>query len=787
MQTPCFSLNRIGGWSSLFLYTCITASSALGQVTPDGTLPTNVTQTGNTIEITGGAQEGGNLLHSFEEFSVPTSTTALFNPDPSVDIIINRVTGGLVSNIDGILQVNGNADFFLINPSGIVFGPNAALDVNGSFIASTADSLQFADGTEFSATDPQAEPLLTMSVPVGLQYGSSVGQIVNQSQASLDGAANVFGEPAGLQVQPNETLALVGGDVTMEGGNLTAKQGRIELGSVTSNSFVSLTPPSRGWELGYEQVQGFQDTRLSQKSRVNASGANGTIQVQGRHVVLTDGSQIFAGTVGSEPAGTLTVTASESVELIGVDSSGEGSALITQVESGATGNGGDLVIETREVIIRDGAAVSTSTQGDGQGGNLTINASEKVELIGTSSSAPSLLTTSSDGAGDGGELTINTGQLILREGAQALAVSVGSGKGGTITVNASEFVEVSGSGEITLRSTGSTIQVLSSLSASAGIEGLPDQPTGNSGDLVINTGELRVQNGAEVSVSNLGTGDAGTLDVNADAVILDQQGSLNADTASGSGGDINIQADDIVLLRNNSQISTNSTGSEPGGNIMIDTDFFVAVDEENSDITANATDSFGGRVIVNAEGIFGIEFREELTPQSDITASSELGPEFSGTVELNILEIDPNQGLIELPETLVDRSSQIQTACFEDQEANFIVTGRGGLAPNPRSRLSGSLVWGDARDLSVFRGGSGDRGQREMGEMGEQRREEEGFIIQNSAPYSIHPSTHPPIRPIVEAQGWRMNSAGQVELVAIAHSEMVGYVGGASNCGKSQS
>ena len=463
-------LNRMSWWGSLFLYSCITTSPAVGQVTSDGTLTTNITQMGNTLEINGGVQEGGNLFHSFDEFSVPTDTTVRFNPDPSINLIINRVTGGTVSNIEGILQINGNADLFLINPSGIVFGPNAALDVNGSFIASTASSLQFSDGVEFSAMSTQPNPLLTLSVPEGLQYGNSVGQIVNRSQASLDGATNVFDAPAGLLVQPNQTLALVGGNVAIERGNLTATRGRIELGGVASNGFISLTPISQGWALGYEQVQDFQDVQFSQSSFVNASDANGTIQVQGRRVVLTDGSQISASAVGSESAGTLSVTASESVELIGFGSTGFNSALTTQVELGGTGNGGDLEIKTRELTIRDGATVSTGTAGDGQGGNLTINASEKVELVGTLFNTPSnLSTTSFNGTGSGGELTVNTRQLILREGARASATTFGPGRGGTLTVNASEFVEANGKGEVEFR--GERIQVLSSLSAASGVEG----------------------------------------------------------------------------------------------------------------------------------------------------------------------------------------------------------------------------------------------------------------------------------------------------------------------------
>ena len=179
---------------------------ALSKISSDTTLPTlsNINDIKNGIyEITGGSrpENATNLFHSLKEFSIQSGDTARFDHDLGIKNILTRVSGGSSSNIDGTIQtwIDGvspsTANLFLINPQGIIFGQNAILDIGGSFIGSTADKINFADGTEFNAVNPSTKPLLTISVPIGLQIGLN-------SSSSI----NINGNGNNLKLNPNFSI-----------------------------------------------------------------------------------------------------------------------------------------------------------------------------------------------------------------------------------------------------------------------------------------------------------------------------------------------------------------------------------------------------------------------------------------------------------------------------------------------------------------------------------------------------------------------------------------------------
>jgi filamentous hemagglutinin family protein len=563
-------MSSLSGWVALFGIAIVSVSTfpwncANAQITSDGTLPTNssIQKESNTFNIRGGTQSGGNLFHSFGEFSVPTGNTAIFNNAADIQNIISRVTGNSISNIDGLITANSTANLFLINPNGIVFGQNARLDIGGSFLASTASSLKFADGFEFSAINPQSVPLLSINVPVGLQYGANPGNILNQSQA-FDSS----GEIVGFQVKPEKTLALVGGDVVIEGGFLVAPSGRIELGSVAGNSFVSLKPNDTGYTLGYKGIENFKDIHLTQEAFVATDGdSGGSIQVQGANVILADGSQISAVTLGEGTGKGLTVNATQSLQLIGTSADGLYSSGLFSSTYG-TGAMGNLTINTRDLLIRDGAVVRAGTFAAGKGGDLTVTA-DSVQLIGTSADGlyPSGLFASTYGTGADGNLTINTRDLLIQDGAQIDAGTFGGGEGGDLTVTA-DSVQLIGTST-------------DGLYPSALFTSSDNGTTGDAGNLTIDTRDLLIRDGAQVSAGTSGEGKGGNLSVTAESLQLigtsvDGRASSGLLTISdrattGDAGDLTINTRDL-LIRDGAQASASTFGRGKGGNLTVTAD-----------------------------------------------------------------------------------------------------------------------------------------------------------------------------------------------------------------------
>ena len=708
------------------------------QITPDESLPTSVEQQGeNRLNINGGEREGNNLFHSFEEFSIPEGIEAVFENAPDIENIFTRITGDAVSTINGILKTQGGANFFLMNPNGIVFGENVQLDVGGSFIATTADSLQFEDGTEFTASRGQEKPILTVSVPIGLYFGGDSGaitvngagnQIVNDSTFS---PIEFDERPTGISVPSGQVFALIGNGVNFNGGVITAKGGQIYLHSIDSGS-VSINQTENKFALLDNNVTKYQDINLNQQSLIDASGEEvGNISLTGKNINLSNASFVLAQSQNNSLGGSIKITAFKSINLSGSSSDGNISSAIRS-ETLSFGKGANLTISSNQLVLQDGARIRTNSFSNATGGNVNINVSDLIQLSDSSISASAFaegnagelqlstsqllvtdggtITSSTIGTGDGGRvkitansikiigrlktnnsnisassfsagnagnLTINTAQLQVKEGASLSSSSFAEGNAGNLQIDASESIEVSGS----KNNFQSTIRAAVE-STSRGAQkafGLPEVPSGDGGNLVINTPLLNINQEGVVSVENQGIGNGGSLSINAEKLNLSEAGNITAATASGVGGNIELNTDNLQI-NEGSQITSTADNDGDGGNITINTANLIA--KKNSEVTANAFSGRGGNININAQGLFLFD-----SPDQIFSASSELG--IDGTIQINTPDINLQRELEQSELELLTTETALAKSCLlQDSQSSLLFGGTGGLPESPNSEYS---------------------------------------------------------------------------------------------------
>jgi filamentous hemagglutinin family protein len=643
MKTILFLAKKIVLFNCFFIF-----PSALAQIEPDSSLgsESSIFNDGSIIDtITGGAVREDTLFHSFQEFNVNPRQSVFFSSPTFINNIFTRVTGNNASLIQGTLGIGGisNANLVLLNPNGIIFGEDAQLNVQGSFLATTANQVLFNNSASFSATQAQVPPLLTNYIPIGLGFGETPGTITVSS--------------AVLDVPSPQTLGLVGGNLQLEDSTLKARGGRIELGS-TANSIVNLLPTETGWVLGYGNVTEFRDINLSQGAVVTTDGNSqrpdvesvngGDIQIQGRQIRLTEGSQIVTGT-NTGQTGSMVVRGSDLVEVIGgLSNEANPSGLFNQVAGDATGEGSTLTVDTERLIVNGGANISTTTSGTGQGSDLIITASELVEVTGYSEDtgkASGLFARVAQGAtGSGGTLTLTTDYLNVRDGGQISTSTVGAGHAGNLQVNASEI-------ELVGRIPGTNIP--SALQAQ-----VEEGATGDGGSLSIQTNILTVLDGAQISTAARSSGAGGNLSIQATNSILlsgnDPTGVIFEEGSSGlfvsaepgstrDGGTLDVTTRQLSVI-DGAKISADTFGEGDAGNATLNVERLIvqsggliragSFNQGNGGtLTINATDSIevSGTGVVNQEVVRSSVFTEA-------EGSGDAGNIFLSTPLLNVLD-----------------------------------------------------------------------------------------------------------------------------------------------------
>ena len=829
----------------LQFFSCIVVQSTLAQsIRIDGTTPTTPEICTGNCTISGGIQNGNNLFHSFSQFNVETGSTVLFS-DPGVINILSRVTGTSQSNILGTLgSSSGKANLFLLNPNGILFGPNSSLNVSGSFVATTANAIQFGSQGFFSSSTPKIESLTVN--PSALLFTNRAKKIAVKSTAIA--GKDLSNQPVfGLKVPDKKSLLLAGGNLAIEGGGLNAFGGQLELGGLANSGLININVDGNKIHLEFPQKASLSNVSITQGSRLNVSAVGGgNIIINAINLDISDNSVLRAGI--AQEKGSSNSLAGDIVLNVTGTTKLSNSTIINAIRNGGIGQGGDIQINTGDLILQDKSEIFASTFGVGDAGNISFKVDNKISLdsnslvlsnindlavgnagkiniaaneislidfsqiasfafglgkpsdiniiasntiflksdsrIGSSIVAKDfdLLRSTNDpiilGAINNpivldsiespNKVTVSATSLFLTDGGQiaTFAAGVGSGTGGDIVVMTTDSVNISGfsqgtefsqlegipngtgfssglfsfaresttgpagdikvktdefrisdggavstqtfnkskSGDISITANnfmgfrGGQIRTTASSEGNAGditlkvrdnitlsgsdpnfeerlktlpsalsfIEGVPPEQasrevsivseigpksglfanttrdsSGSGGSIIIDPRLVLIENGANIAVNSAGKGQAGNIALRSDDLTLDR-GTITARSNSDAGGNISLSIADILLLRDDSQISTTASGQGTGGKININADFIITAPTENNDITADALNGPGGQITINTKGIVGLKVRKRNTNFSDITAISQNNPQLNGTVNINTPETDPS-------------------------------------------------------------------------------------------------------------------------------------------------
>ncbi len=606
----------------------------------------------NADTIDGGATRNSNLFHSFNEFNINNGQTVYFLNPAGIENILTRVTGGNASNIFGTLGVDGAANLFLINPNGIVFGENASLDLQGSFVGTTASGLQFGEQGNFSATNPEVPGSLTIN-PSALFFNQveASGGIINNSQAFAE--INPYGfETTGLRVPNGKSLLLVGGEINLDGGNLTADEGNIELASVAAPGKVGLNISGDTFSLNIPKDVDYGDISLANESYLSVFGAGGgNIEINAGNLEISD-SIILAGLSedsinpnvktgeininatgsielkndalinnaiqGKGNAGDININAGESISLNGngtvfLNSVNDDliTGIISFVADEAVGNASNIQLTTGTLSVNNGAFISTRIFGKGNAGNITINARDAVRFDKYGNAGTDTLL---NAVGKGGDIRVFTGTLSLTEGGQLTTNAFGKGNAGNIYIEARDSVNLDGFLLISnITGIDTSIFDIGGVPVLSGIQSNLLIGTGKSGDIQINTGSLLVNNLAGILASTNGNGNAGNITINArDTVTFSELGnaqSISSINATGNGADIRITAGEL-LLKDGGFFQTASIEKGNAGNIFLDVRDTITVDGFSrnriapSAVNAYANNGNAGNIDVKTGSLF---------------------------------------------------------------------------------------------------------------------------------------------------------------------------------------
>lgn len=733
----------------------ITTTFTNAEIITDGTLGQQINLSGPNFQITSdlGQQHGDNLFHSFQDFNLNSSETATFSGSSSVHNIISRVTGGNPSNIDGLIRSTiPNADMYFLNPYGIMFGPNSKLDVQGSFHASTADYLSLGNEGRFDARNPN-DSLLTVA-PV-----EAFGFLTNSP-------TTITTQDSHLSVPDYQTLSLIGGDLELNGelvfdesgeqqfrtyadktlflkfeipvytNQLLTKSGQINLVSIASKGKVLLTDSE-------VELIGNGGEINAYNTDINVNGDNGgSIFIKAGKLQLIN-SQLESQTLGNQDGNLIDIQVGNLIMQGGKNYSG------INTDTMGAGQSSTINLQAKQIHASDGVTINGNAIGTGNSAKINIKVEGDFtflgqvipELIKPSSIESMVINTSSNSEkNNSGLISVESGQLTLTDSASILTITFGSKSSAPINVKIHDFLKISGAKFFISEAFFASGIMAMSFSGAPALLAYGINSEGNSGNIKIEAGQIEIEKTGMISTSSF-AGKAGNIEINTDQLTLLEGGYVSAITdGSGDGGTITIQANDILISDSSlpnmiedfsSSISTESSslqdnagiagtitiqankikldgtgfistasknaaggnikliinnllylqsakiitsvngGSGNGGNITLKHPTFVVMN--NGKITAQADAGHGGDINIKSKQFI-------TSPNSLVSASSKLG--LDGNIEIESPDISIEGFLVILSDDVVEASNLMQKSC-RMQGSSFIVNKINGSSQTP--------------------------------------------------------------------------------------------------------
>ncbi|MBF0450512.1 MAG: CHAT domain-containing protein [Candidatus Magnetomorum sp.] len=698
----------------MFNFSLVSAEDHPQGLSPDASLGSKVELKDTTFHITGGSSVDKNLFHSFESFNLQAGESAIFH-DTGFEYNISRITGANYSWING--KITSYADnLFLINPNGLMFGPNASLDLSGSFYATTADYINLGNASEKFYSNLSENSILTSAAPS--DFGFLDDTIASVSiQGSGEITEQEWNEnPTGLHVTAGHSISLIGGDIEISNGTkyiaeivipdqepeyenkdgvaLKASDGRINIVSVKSNGSVILTEDNilttstkgninindslidiSGEGGGSIYIQGGQFVAKNSciQSITDGDKAPGIISIHADDIFINDGSYLVSMTHGLGKGADISLQALNTISLMGetqnmrFDVNNYGSAILAYSGSGdfqdeTFGDAGNVYMNASDIYLTDGVYLSSKAFGTGDGGSFNCNATHSMEMKGVDSDggwSKFIINTmgQNEGSGKGGSLIVDAANVNFGDGIKLVVITDGAGDAGDLNIKATNDVQFSG-----LASDGS---------------------------------------GVGIYISTFGTGTGGNMNIHGNTIIFTDGTNLDATAfREGNGGKITLIADELISFRGQNDYGDGSilfSNSIPeilnggsGGEINIQSKYLEILDGSKIDVCAYGEGHGGNINIIVTENIT-IAGANDLGGASGIYSSS-------NPYKTNIVSGDGGRIDIQARNLYIDDGGQINASSIATENMTSLNGGAIELNISDDIVLSGVNTFGENRD-----------------------------------------------------------------------------------------